>query len=206
MNQNRNCIRHQSRVQPEPTSDTERIRKFLEALGQPTDSPPPPPVAPRTNVPARPLAPVTPPMPMVTYPRKLKQPPPVPKIRLPEPVATPAYQEKEFRLPPQEQSFEVQERDQRPAPLPPALAPEVAYAAAKKSEPKSPRPESDLVQLLRSQSGLRNAIILREVFGPPRRYAALGFHRKRLSDVAARSRTLSELQRVTFSEGLQPLS
>src|SRR3954452_14427628 len=39
-------------------SDADRIRKFLEALGQPPSSTPPSPVVPRTNVPPRPLAPV----------------------------------------------------------------------------------------------------------------------------------------------------
>src|SRR4029434_1211 len=42
-------------------SDADRIRKFLEALGQPPRSTPPPPVAPRTDVLPRPLAPVQPP-------------------------------------------------------------------------------------------------------------------------------------------------
>src|SRR5919106_1731924 len=42
-------------------SDAERIRRFLEALGQPTGTRPPPPVAPRTDIPPRPLAPVQPP-------------------------------------------------------------------------------------------------------------------------------------------------
>src|SRR5205809_2351683 len=42
-------------------SDEERIRKFLEALGQPAASRPPPPVTPRTDIPPRPLAPVKPP-------------------------------------------------------------------------------------------------------------------------------------------------
>src|SRR5438132_10189443 len=46
-----------------PQSDEERIRKFLEALGQPPASTPPPPVVPRTNIPPRPLAPVQPPVP-----------------------------------------------------------------------------------------------------------------------------------------------
>src|SRR4029077_19990520 len=42
-------------------SDADRIRKFLEALGQPPSSTPPPPVVPRTGIPPRPLAPVQPP-------------------------------------------------------------------------------------------------------------------------------------------------
>src|SRR5437660_7335541 len=42
-------------------SDEERIRKFLEAIGQPATSRPPPPVVPRTNIPPRRLAPVHPP-------------------------------------------------------------------------------------------------------------------------------------------------
>src|SRR4051794_16980460 len=42
-------------------SDADRIRKFLEALGQPPSSTPPSPVLPRTNIPPRPLAPVQPP-------------------------------------------------------------------------------------------------------------------------------------------------
>src|SRR5216110_217597 len=48
-------------------SDEERIRKFLEALGQPTTAKPPPPIVPRTDIPPRPVAPV--------------QPPPVPSAR-----------------------------------------------------------------------------------------------------------------------------
>src|SRR5947199_1801787 len=43
-------------------SDQERIRKLLEALGQPPASRPPPPVVPRTDIPPRPLAPVQPPV------------------------------------------------------------------------------------------------------------------------------------------------
>src|SRR4026209_681810 len=42
-------------------SDADRIRKFLEALGQPPSSSPPPPVLPRTDIPPRRLAPVQPP-------------------------------------------------------------------------------------------------------------------------------------------------
>src|SRR5437868_12161420 len=43
-------------------TDEQRIRKFLEALGQPTTSKPPAPVAPRTDIPPRPVAPVQPPV------------------------------------------------------------------------------------------------------------------------------------------------
>src|SRR5215813_11585068 len=42
-------------------SDADRIRKFLEALGQPPSSTPPTPVLPRTDIPPRPVAPVQPP-------------------------------------------------------------------------------------------------------------------------------------------------
>ena len=49
------------------------------------------------------------------------------------------------------------------APLVEAVQPMPAQVAA---EPEAKR--SDLMELLRSPSGLRNAIILREIFGPPR--------------------------------------
>ena len=42
-------------------TDSDRIRKFLEALGQPPSSIPPSPVLPRTDIPPRRLAPVQPP-------------------------------------------------------------------------------------------------------------------------------------------------
>ena len=39
-------------------SDEDRIRKLMEALGQPPTARPPPPVVPRTDISTRPLAPV----------------------------------------------------------------------------------------------------------------------------------------------------
>src|SRR5437762_9356813 len=44
-----------------PKTDEERVREFLEALGQPAGAAPPPKVQPRTQIPSRPLAPVQPP-------------------------------------------------------------------------------------------------------------------------------------------------
>src|SRR2546423_2846365 len=44
-----------------PKTDEERVREFLEALGQPAGAAPPPKVQPRTQIPPRPLAPVQPP-------------------------------------------------------------------------------------------------------------------------------------------------
>src|SRR3954453_17475539 len=46
---------------PPGESDSDRIRKFLEALGQPPSSTPPPPVVRRNDIPPRRLAPVQPP-------------------------------------------------------------------------------------------------------------------------------------------------
>src|SRR6058998_744727 len=55
-------------LHPPTESDAERIRKFLEALGQPPTSRPPPPVVPRTDISPRPLAPVKPPIPQPSPP------------------------------------------------------------------------------------------------------------------------------------------
>src|SRR6266704_1590242 len=44
-----------------PKTDEERVREFLEALGQPAGAAPPPKVHPRTQIPPRPLSPVQPP-------------------------------------------------------------------------------------------------------------------------------------------------
>src|SRR3989442_1517150 len=67
--------------EPDET-DEERIRKFLEALGQPTTSKPPAPVAPRTDIPPRPVAPVRPPIaPFAEWQRKIRLPGQVPPTR-----------------------------------------------------------------------------------------------------------------------------
>ncbi len=134
-------------------SDEERIRRFLEALGQPATSKPPPPIVPRTGLPPRPLAPV--------------QPPPIPTARniltrrkrqIAEPARFPApapISERPEAVPPRE--------------LPPSIKSAIeAYAIETESKTKAASTGTDIATLLRSAAGLRNAIILREIFGPPR--------------------------------------
>jgi hypothetical protein len=159
--------RNQPIERPAAETDEERIRRFLEALGQPTSSKPPRPVAPRTNVPPRPLAPVQPPtqFPLPIPPqarRRVVHPSSVKEEKVAAP--SPALEERTTTAPPPpppaEPVFEVQERA-------PALAttsvidqPEIA--------------EVNLVTLLKSPAGLRNAIVLREIFGPPRALQIVG--------------------------------
>ena len=147
-------------LQRAPTeSDEDRVRKLLEALGQPPTSRPPPPIVPRTDISPRPLAPVKPPIPQPSSPwilprekrrkpdaiAKEKSTPPaitrVEKIVSPKIIGTPA--------------FEIQE------------APE-AYAATTRTIARMEEPRADIATLLASTSRLRDAVILREILGPPR--------------------------------------
>jgi hypothetical protein len=139
-------------------TDEARIRRFLEALGQPTESRPPPPVVPRTDIPPRPLAPVQPP------------PGPFPILRgrltsrehrkrhvIPHetPVVTPRV-------------IEVQEQRVQTEPRSDAKLPEGADVTPADSKIKTAYTAADIAGFLRSSTGQRNAIILREIFGPPR--------------------------------------
>src|SRR6266705_876395 len=132
-------------------SDEERIRRFLEALGQPSTSKPPPPIVPRTDVPPRPLAPVQPPIPTVRNVLTRR------KRRIVEAMQPPASPV--FGL-----------HEESPSPEAPAsIKPPVeGYGIVTESKTKPAHTRTDLATLLRSAAGLRNAIILREIFGPPR--------------------------------------
>jgi hypothetical protein len=150
-------------------SDEEKIRKLLEALGQPATSRPPPPVAPRTDIPPRPLAPVQPPIAQVWKQirderRKRdvirRESPPPERAKRTEKILPPAMTDAS--------AFEVHEGP-LPVEQPPVIkAPAEAYAAAARPVAKGEEPKIDIAILLASTSGLRNAIILREIFGPPR--------------------------------------
>ena len=130
-------------------SEEERIRKFLEALGQAPGSRPPPPV---TRRPQTTLAREEPKRTFV---------PAVPKRQ----IATPPVVQK--TSPPQAQDpvFELKEA---PAPPPVMTTPAPVYLAATQPVIQPAEDKIDILALLRSPAGLRNAIILREIFGPPR--------------------------------------
>jgi hypothetical protein len=157
-------------------SDQERIRKFLEALGQPAASTPPLPVVPRTDIPPRPLAPVRPPTDLVP-PWKLTREERRKRPYILKEIASPKRAERVEKIFPPAipgaPAFEVHE-----GPLPiesPSIVktPVEAYAAATRAGPKSTDLKADVAILLASKSGLRDAIILREIFGPPRSMQAL---------------------------------
>jgi hypothetical protein len=144
-------------------SDEERIRRFLEALGQPTTSKPPPPVTPRTDIPPRPVAPVRPPSTIQPFirPRRVI----VPKGTTPAPVEVPKKTPVAIAPP----TFEVQTASaESPKPLPIIAARAAAFTTALPRKITSDAKERNFAMLLRSSAGLRDAIVLREIFGPPR--------------------------------------
>src|SRR5205085_7199044 len=103
-------------------TDEDRIRKFLEALGQPTTSKPPPPVAARTDIPPRPVAPVRPPIaPFAELPRKIRLPSQVPPTR-----EAKTFQPRVGEAP----VFEVQQGQTGPEPAPIIKTAAEAYALA----------------------------------------------------------------------------
>jgi hypothetical protein len=137
-------------------SDQERIRKLLEALGQPQDSGPPPPVAQRPTY-RKPLVlqripPLRSPLPpLVTRPPELAIKPNIP----PASVAPPA------------QTFGIHEPE-APAQSVPNVAVSPIAERATQTQIATKAPSLGLRRLFGSSSSLRDAIIVREVLGPPR--------------------------------------
>lgn len=141
-------------------TEEERVRRFMEALGRPTGAAPPPKVVPRNLARPRPAV-ILPPL--------------IPKV--PPPETAPSSTEKPIAvLPPAAPAFakpmRVREREAalfevahvQPAPLRPSApgAPAPGLTSSRGALPES------TVERLASPRALREAIILREIFGPPR--------------------------------------
>ena len=140
----------------ETQTEEERIRRFLEALGQPAGSPPPQKVAPKritrpsvfVNPNLPPLTTAPPPLPVSPTPAAPPPPPfPIQRVFTPAPV--------------QETEFEVRDLGAQTSG---DLVPSVRSAVV---EPRN------FSFKFRSSQGLRDAIVLREIFGPPRSLQAL---------------------------------
>jgi len=155
----------------QPKTDSDRIREFLEALGQPAGTAPPK-VQPRTEIPPRPLAPVQPPASMRpfrkpefrTWKEQVKE-----IVVLQEPTKpTPARRVVVPSVPPAAPA-EANEPGAWIAQELAETAPATTKMAASTDQP-GPRATAETLwkQNLRSQDSLRTAIILREIFGPPR--------------------------------------
>jgi len=144
-------------------SDQERIRKFLEALGQPPVSRPPPPALPRTDIPPRPLAPVHPPLAPIWQLTRAERRKPGPPPERPKP-AEKTFAPATTPVP----AFEVHEEPPQVEPPPAIKTPVEAYAAATRPISKGEGFKADIATMLASKSSLREAIILREILGSPR--------------------------------------
>lgn len=149
----------------ETQSEEERIRRFLEALGQPTTSTPPRKVTPRPTARKREVLPHVGPFksplpPLTTAPPPLvTEPPPLPTFpTATTPVPLPPPIERRVLEPsiPQEGVFEVRDLG---AQILGDLSPVDRRAATE---------QRGLTLKLGSTQDLRRAIILREIFGPPR--------------------------------------
>ena len=154
-------------------SDSDRIRKFLEALGQPASSTPPPPVVGRSDIPPRPLAPVQPPPVIMPRARRL----PAEKSEVNQKGNAPVEQPSRFQQvvppaipPPATAAFDVHEELAAELQQPPIITkPDEAYATPKVFGPtRRADSKMDIATLLASKSTLREAILLREILGQPR--------------------------------------
>jgi hypothetical protein len=165
-------------VQHAPTgSDEDRIRKLMEALGQPPTSSPPPPVVPRTDIPPRPLAPVQPPTLHPPPPWKLTREERRKRMVILREDLQPRSKERAEKISERKMTdvpaFEIHE-----APLSvatPIIKEFVEAYAATRTIGKTEEAKIDMVTLLASKSRLRDAIVLREILGPPRGLRALEF-------------------------------
>jgi hypothetical protein len=146
-----------------PKTDEERVREFLEALGAPVGTAPPPKIQPRTDIPPRPVAPIQPPplsrafspvllKPIAERARRIFTPrPATPVPDVSSETAEPGVWLREEKIEEAAAKFETATR---------ATADEGALARV-----QGPINWRDA---LRSRESVRAALILREILGPPR--------------------------------------
>jgi hypothetical protein len=152
----------------QPKTDADRIREFLEALGQPAGTAPPPKVQPRTQVPPGPLAPVQPPASMRPFGKPefrswkekvreivvLQQPAAKHVVPVPRPVPAEANEPGAWIAEEQAQVSVAQKKE--------------VTSRVSTTPTLAGSPETLWKQILRSPDSLRTAVILQEIFGPPR--------------------------------------
>src|SRR5882724_10843545 len=147
-------------------SDEQRVRKFLEALGQPSASRPPPPVAQRPTYRKPLVLPDVPPLgsplpPLVTRPPDLPSEFEVHREPIPIPAEQPRAAQRST-----EPVFQVHESAAPPAPS--STEPAATTHEIRTQPHVVPRRAIVTATLLRSKSSLRDAIVIREILGPPR--------------------------------------
>jgi hypothetical protein len=168
--------RTSSRSASPTESDAERQRRFREAVGLPLDAPLPPPIRPRTTASPPPLQPVMPPpvLGMPTAPGRLRR----IYTGVPTQPGTPGTQPTARRIPAPAPA--PASAAPPPAPVqqiaPPAPAPQtyIPYTPSRPpAAPAAPAPQpsfpaAGLLARLRDPAAVREAIILREILGPPK--------------------------------------
>jgi len=151
-------------------SDEDRIRKLMEALGQPPTSRPPPPVVPRTDIPPRPLAPVQPPTVYPSTPWKLTREERRKRMVILREDLQPRSKERAEKISERKMTdapaFEIHEAPSLVAA--PIIKQQAEGYAATRTIGKTGEARIAIATLLASTSGLRDAMILREILGPPR--------------------------------------
>ena len=155
-----------------PKTDEERVREFLEALGQPAGAAPPPKIQPHTRIPPRPLAPVQPPASMRPFAKPefrtwREQAKEIVVLQQPTKIAPPEIKRV---VVPSVVPAEANEPDMWIAPEQAQTGAATKIAIARTDDQPSVRASADTIwkQALRSPNAARTAIILREIFGPPR--------------------------------------
>lgn len=159
-------------LQPQQMTDEQRIREFLEALGQPAGTAPPPKAMPRTELPPRPLAPVQPPPNLRPFAPVVIRPP------------RPARKEVAPEQKPPARSERVKPVIAAPASAPLSVETNepgswIKAEEFRRAETIAARPARQLVsaavsqelawaRLLKSPGSMRTAIVIREILGPPR--------------------------------------